>query len=126
MELGTAVERANDFTIGRTLEVPALKPHRRHACALTPPKAKSAFAAGTEDAHSVHTPPCAPDRAAGVPGPDLKPPHRRDAHAHRHEPRTPRRVDHEYERNGTANLFMLFAPLEGWRHVEVNGIVIPP
>ena len=24
----------------------------------------------------------------------------------------------EDERNGTANLFMLFAPLEGWRHVE--------
>ena len=25
-----------------------------------------------------------------------------------------------YERNGTANLFMIFAPLEGWRHVEVT------
>ena len=24
------------------------------------------------------------------------------------------------ERNGTANLFMMFAPLEGWRHVEVT------
>ena len=32
----------------------------------------------------------------------------------------PPRVDYEYERNGTANLFMLFAPLEGWRHVEVH------
>jgi hypothetical protein len=32
----------------------------------------------------------------------------------------PERVDYEYERNGTANLFMLFAPLEGWRHVEVT------
>ena len=30
------------------------------------------------------------------------------------------RVDYEYERNGTANLFMLFAPLEGFRHVEVT------
>ena len=29
-------------------------------------------------------------------------------------------IDYEYERNGTANLFMLFAPLEGWRHVEVT------
>jgi hypothetical protein len=26
----------------------------------------------------------------------------------------------EYERNGTANLFMMFAPLEAWRHVEVT------
>ena len=31
-----------------------------------------------------------------------------------------RYVDYEYERGGTANLFMLFAPLEGWRHVEVT------
>ena len=30
------------------------------------------------------------------------------------------RSDYEYERNGTANLFMLFAPLEGWRHVKVT------
>jgi hypothetical protein len=36
------------------------------------------------------------------------------------KPGRPRRYDHEYERNGTANLFMLFAPLEGWRHVEVT------
>jgi len=28
------------------------------------------------------------------------------------------RFDHEYHRNGTANLFMMFAPLEGWRHVK--------
>jgi hypothetical protein len=31
------------------------------------------------------------------------------------------RSDYEYRRNGTANLFMLFAPLEGWRHVKVTG-----
>jgi hypothetical protein len=30
------------------------------------------------------------------------------------------RYDYEYERNGTANLFMLFAPLEGFRHVKVT------
>ena len=28
--------------------------------------------------------------------------------------------DYEYERNGVSNLFMLFAPLEGWRQVEVT------
>lgn len=31
-----------------------------------------------------------------------------------------KRVDYEYERNGTANMFMMFAPLEGWRRVEVT------
>ena len=35
-------------------------------------------------------------------------------------PGLPARHDYEYERRGTANLFMLFAPLEGWRHVEVT------
>ena len=35
-------------------------------------------------------------------------------------PGQPARYDYEYERNGTANLFMLFAPLEGWRHVKVT------
>ena len=36
------------------------------------------------------------------------------------KPGQPARYDYEYERNGTANLFMLFAPLDGWRHVEVT------
>lgn len=30
------------------------------------------------------------------------------------------RQDCEYERHGTANMFMLYAPLEGWRHVDVT------
>ena len=36
------------------------------------------------------------------------------------KPGHPKRYDYEYQRNGTANLFMMFAPLEGWRHVEVT------
>ena len=36
------------------------------------------------------------------------------------KPGHPARHDYEYERNGTANPFMIFAPLEGWRHVEVT------
>jgi hypothetical protein len=36
------------------------------------------------------------------------------------KPGQPARSDYEYERNGTANLFMMFAPLEGWRHVKVT------
>ena len=36
------------------------------------------------------------------------------------KPGRPARIDYEYERNGTANIFMLFAPLEGWRQVEVT------
>jgi hypothetical protein len=36
------------------------------------------------------------------------------------KPAHPARHDYEYERNGTANLFMIFAPLEGRRHVKVT------
>ena len=35
-------------------------------------------------------------------------------------PGRPRRYDYEYRRNGTANLFLAFAPLVGWRHVSVT------
>ncbi len=35
-------------------------------------------------------------------------------------PGQPARQDSEYVRNGTANLFMVCAPLLGWRHVEVT------
>ena len=35
-------------------------------------------------------------------------------------PGQPERFDYEYVRNGTANLFMVSEPLEGWRHVAVT------
>jgi hypothetical protein len=36
------------------------------------------------------------------------------------KPGQPERRDYEYQRNGTANLFMMFAPLEGFRHIEIT------
>lgn len=36
------------------------------------------------------------------------------------EPGHPERYDTQYERNGVSNLFMMFEPLTGWRHVEVT------
>ena len=36
------------------------------------------------------------------------------------KPGQPVRYDYEYERNGVSNLFMISAPLEGWRHVKVT------
>jgi hypothetical protein len=35
-------------------------------------------------------------------------------------PGQPQRIDYEYVRNGTANLFMVFQPLIGWRDVIVT------
>ena len=36
------------------------------------------------------------------------------------EPGKPVTYDYEYERNGTANIFMFCAPLLGWRHINVT------
>ena len=36
------------------------------------------------------------------------------------EPGRPARFDYEYKRNGTANVFMVFEPLPGWRAVRVT------
>lgn len=36
------------------------------------------------------------------------------------QPGQPLRVDYEYQRHGVANLFMLFEPLRGQRHVQVS------
>lgn len=36
------------------------------------------------------------------------------------EPGKPVRVDYEYERNGTANIFMFTEPLGGRRHVSIR------
>ena len=35
-------------------------------------------------------------------------------------PGRPQRYDYQYQRNGTCNLFMFFAPKESWRHVTVT------
>ena len=36
------------------------------------------------------------------------------------KPGQPERVDYEYERKGTRNLFVMVEPRAGWRHVEVT------
>lgn len=36
------------------------------------------------------------------------------------EPGQPERYDYEYRREGVANLFLFFAPLQNWRHLQVT------
>jgi hypothetical protein len=87
---------------------------------VIPPKADAAFVAAMEDVLDVYKRPRDPARPlvcldetsrqltmeTRAPQPMRK--------------GLPARRDYEYKPNGTANLFMLFAPLEGWRHVEVT------
>src|ERR1700674_1309606 len=78
-----------------------LKPHRKQQWVI-PPDASAAFVANMEDVLEVYQRPHDPH--APIPA----------------KPGRKARHDYEYERNGVANLFMVFAPLEGWRHVKVT------
>ena len=118
VELGI-VDRASDLTIGRTLKKTVLKPHRRQ-CWVIPPKANSAFVAAMEDVLAVYTRPRDPDRPLVCLDETSKQLIAETRIPIPMKPGRPARCDYEYERNGTANLFMLFAPLEGWRHVKVT------
>src|SRR5208282_4965729 len=109
------VDKASDNTIGRTLK----------KCAQTAPQSAMGDPArrqcGLRRRHggcAGNLPETARSRSSSrVCGRDLLAIDRRDAPA---KPGQPARHDYEYERNGVANLFMIFAPLEGWRRVEVT------
>ncbi len=111
-----ACQRLNDWA---NAQKNILKPHRRQ-CWVIPPKANSAFVAAMEDVLAVYTRPRDPDYPLVCLDETSK-----QLLAETRVPipmkaGRPARFDYEYERNGTANLFMMFAPLEGWRHVKVT------
>ena len=98
-----------------------LKPHLKQQWVIAP-DANPAFVASMEDVLEVYQRPHDPQR------PLVCLDETSEAADHRHaradprpeNPGQPARHDYEYERNGVANLFMVFAPLEGWRHVKVT------
>ncbi|MPZ30254.1 MAG: IS630 family transposase [Rhodospirillales bacterium] len=112
------VDRASDSTIGRVPKKNVLKPHRRQQWVI-PPKANSAFVAAMEDVLAVYTRPRDANRPLVCLDETSKQLLAETRLPIAMKPGRPARFDYEYERNGTANLFMLFAPLEGWRHVKV-------
>lgn len=87
---------------------------------MIPPKSNAGFVAAMEDVLEVYTRPHDPARPLVCLDETSK---QLVAETRTPQPMRagqPARHDYEYKRNGTANLFMLFAPLEGWRHVEVT------
>jgi hypothetical protein len=87
---------------------------------VIPPKANAAFVAAMEDVLEVYTRPrdpkcplvCLDETSKQLTRETRRPLPGKPGHAARY--------DHEYERNGVASLFMLSAPLEGWRHVAIR------
>ena len=118
VELGI-VERASDTTIQRTLKKNTLQPHRRQYWVI-PPKANGAFVAAMEDVLEVYARPHDPERPAVCLDETSKQLIAETRAPQPTAPGRPARVDYEYARDGTANLFMMYAPLEGWRNVKVT------
>lgn len=87
---------------------------------MLPPKANAGFVAAMEDIIEVYTRPYDPrrpqvciDEASKQLVAEVQAPLPM-------EPGQPERTDYEYERRGTANLFMVFEPLAGRRRVAVT------
>ena len=87
---------------------------------MIPPDANSSFVAAMEDVIAVYHRPHDPDRPVVCVDETSKQLIVETRVPIPAKPGQPRRTDYEYERNGTANLFMMFAPLEGWRYVKVT------
>jgi DDE superfamily endonuclease len=96
-----------------------LKPWRKEQWVI-PPKANADFVCAMEDVLEVYTRPydpkkpqvCLDEASKQLVGETRTPLPM--------EPGQPAREDYEYERCGTANMFMLFEPLAGQRHVKVT------
>ena len=87
---------------------------------MIPPEANAAFVASMEDVLEVYQRPRDQDRPVVCLDETTKQLIKETRISLAAKPGRPARCDYEYERNGTVNLFMLFAPLEGWRHVEIT------
>src|SRR5205085_10574815 len=96
-----------------------LKPHLKQQWVI-PPDANAAFVAAMEDILEVYQRPYDPQRPLVCLDEASKQLIAETRVPIAAKPGQPARQDYEYRRNGTANLFMMFAPLEGWRHVKVT------
>lgn len=87
---------------------------------MIPPKHNGEYVARMEDVLEVYGRPC--DSAAPVVCMDEMPVQllKETRLPIPVEPGRPRRIDYEYERNGTANIFMFVEPLAGWRQTLVT------
>ena len=113
------VEKASDNTIGRVLKKNVLKPHLSRQWVI-PPDANAGFVAAMEDVLEIYQLPRDPDRPLVCLDESSKQLVKETRAPIPAKPGQPARYDHEYERNGVANIFMMFAPLEGWREVKVT------
>ena len=87
---------------------------------MIPPKANAAFVAAMENVLDVYKRPHDPARPLVCLDETSKQLVEETRTPQPMQPGQPARHDYEYRRNGVRNIFMLFAPLDGWRHAEVT------
>lgn len=113
------IDSVSHETVRQVLDDNELKPWLKKEWCI-PPEANAEFVYGMEDVLDVYkrpTDPAYPIVCVDESPEQLVSEARLPLPA---EPGQPERYDYEYRREGVANLFMLFAPLENWRHVKVT------
>ena len=115
----TLRSRRRSRTVRKTLKTNELKPWLKE-CWCIPPEGSSDFVCAMEDVLEVYHRQFGDNEVLVC----LDETSKQQVKETR-LPRPPRpgsavAYDYEYERNGVSNLFMLFAPLEGWRRVGVT------
>jgi hypothetical protein len=96
-----------------------LKPHRKQQWVI-PPQADAGFVAAMEDVLEVYQRPHDPARPVVCLDETTKQLLKETRQPVAMQKGRPQRVDYEYERNGTASIFMIFAPLDGRREALVT------
>ena len=115
----TGHESLSRATVGRRLAENELKPWQQKMWCV--PKVDSEYVARMEDVLDLYAQPHDPQRPVVC---FDESPTQLVGHARTAEPAapgTPARIDYEYVRNGTANLFVFYGVHAGWRHVDVTG-----
>lgn len=87
---------------------------------MLPPEHNADFVCAMEDVLEVYQRPYNPQRPVVCFDEQSKQLTKETRQPRRAAPGHPRRIDYEYERNGTANLFLWFEPLAGRRHVKIT------
>ena len=112
------VESISPETVRRCLKKNRFKPWLKESWCI-PPKANAGFVCAMEDVLEVYHRQFEDNEVLVCLDETSKQQVKETRWPRLNRPGAPACYDYEYQRNGVSNLFMLFAPLEGWRRVEV-------
>lgn len=113
------VDSISQETVRRRMKANQIKPWQSKQWCI-PPEANAEFVAAMEDVLDVYELPDDPQRPLVCMDEASRQLIEEVRSPLAPEPGRPQRYDNEYIRNGTANLFMVFEPLIGRRHVRVT------